>query len=70
LPRGLVVVTTIQVAKMKEQGITELFAMNKAVNAYDEGTRMKQRPELATMDTRRRGNPYPGNSKKRLGFNW
>jgi len=58
------------VAKMKEQGITELFAMNKAVNAYDEGTRMKQRPELATMDTRRRGNPYPGNSKKRLGFNW
>jgi len=58
------------VAKMKTQGVTELYAMNKAVHAYDETSKMKPRPELPTMDTRRRGNPYPGNSKKRLGFNW
>ena len=55
---------------MKTQGVTELYAMNKAVHAYDETSKMKPRPELPTMDTRRRGNPYPGNSKKRLGFNW
>jgi hypothetical protein len=28
----------------------------------------KPAPNLPTMTTRRRGNPYPGNSKARMGF--
>lgn len=30
----------------------------------------KERPYLPTVDNRRRGNPYPGNSKKRIGMTW
>ena len=62
--------TSKTINRMKENGVTELYAMNKAAAQYDPHPQSKPRPALPTIDTRRRGNPYPNNTKKRIGFMW
>ena len=50
-----------------ERGCTNLYPLDVAIKEVGPKV-MKPTPHLPTAMTRRRGNPYPGNSKARMGF--
>lgn len=49
------------------RGVTNTYPLDKAV-ATVKPKAPKPMPNLPSMTTRRRGNPYPGDTKKRIGF--
>lgn len=59
-----------QMEAAKAAGETNVVPIVKAINALDWRPAARERPHLPTFDNRRRGNPFPGNSKKRMGMTW
>jgi len=59
-----------QVTRSTEEGDTMTYPIRKAIGDLTRGNEPKPRPNLPTVDTRRRGNPYPNNTKLRMGFNF
>jgi len=59
-----------QVAVSKEKGDTLTYPLGKAISTLNRDKQPKVRPNLPTVDIRRRGNPYPHNSKMRMGFTY
>lgn len=61
-------------AKQVENSIANgdplIYPLNKAVQNLNRDKQPKVRPNLPTVDIRRRGNPYPHNSKMRMGFTY
>lgn len=53
----------------KANGDTKVFPLEHAIATVD-GKKMKPRPFNASIDVRRKGNPYPGDTKRRVGFTY
>jgi len=51
----------------KERGCDNVYPMTKSLEKLKPWA-PKPAPNLPSVTTRRRGNPYPGNSKARMGF--
>eukprot|EP00041_Stephanoeca_diplocostata_P015387 m.293421 g.293421 ORF g.293421 m.293421 type:complete len:511 (-) comp20018_c0_seq1:49-1581(-) len=54
---------------MRQRGCTNTVPMQKVAQSL-KPFQPKPAPHLPSQSVRRKGNPYPGNTKKRLGFNW
>lgn len=54
---------------MTDRGCQNLYPMKQAAAAI-KPWQPKPEPNLPSTQTRRKGNPYPGDTKKRLGFTW
>jgi hypothetical protein len=59
-----------QVTRSTEEGDTLTYPLRKAIGDLARDNAPKQRPSLPTVDIRRKGNPYPNNTKLRMGFNF
>ena len=56
-----------QIESAKARGCTNIYPMQKRL-AELEGFKPKAKPSLSAYDTRSAGNPFPGDTKKRMGF--
>jgi hypothetical protein len=59
-----------QVDVSKERGDTLVYPLTKAIGDLNRDDQPKPRPNLPSIDVRRVGNPYPHNSKMRMGFTY
>jgi len=59
-----------QVTNSTDGGDPLVYPLTKAIKDLNRDKQPKVRPNLPTVDIRRRGNPYPHNSKMRMGFTY